>query len=223
MNKFLTIDEYLEQIPNKKCTQNYIRSFIGSGTKTFPPQILKQGMLKVEDESACCWGGPFKGNYIFCKIEDYSLTVGELKSLAEIAEHWETYIQYSTHNILYSGRALKKYFPELQEWYFIQKTKDGSECSRTQFTHSELLHYLNNATKEELEHRQQMIREERERLITNRELSIELPIKFFLCGNDDTSWTNYYATSAEALVDFDFLLNEQPDIGYIQRNFVFTN
>jgi|GEM_PF-6483811 len=222
--KFLTIDEYLEKYSQTLSMTNYLMGMaVNKSTSPFPPEFIKVGMLKWEDGSANCWGGPYKGNYVFCKVEDHTFTVGNLKSLAEIAEHWKSYITYSTHNTINGGRALQKYFPEIKDWYFIQKTTDGKECSRTSFTHQELQHYLTNATKEELAYREDRIKEKMEGLITNYALSIELPVKFYLCGNDDCSYTGYFPTKDAALKTLEFFIEEQPDISWIQEKFEFTN
>ena len=88
--KFLTIDEYLEEYSQTLSMTNYLMGMaVNKSTSPFPPEFIKVGMLKWEDGSANCWGGPYKGNYVFCKVEDHTFTVGNLKSLAEIAEHWK--------------------------------------------------------------------------------------------------------------------------------------
>ncbi len=217
---FLTIDEYLDKFTQKLHMQNYLEGGIVPSRKAFPPQVVKQGMLKWEDESACCWGGPFDGNYVFCKIEDHSLTL-DLKSLAEIAEHWKTYTKYSTYNTLRG--SVEKYFPDFKDGSFPQISSKGTKCGRSQFTHQELLHYIDKCTPDEFQYRLEKVDTENIDLITGKELSIELPVEFYLYGTDDTSWTNYYATVDEALVEFDYIVKHQPDIERIQRTFVFTN
>lgn len=221
--KYLTIDEYLEKFPLKPNPSEYLRGLAIVRKKTFPQELVRVGMLKWEDETACCWGGPYKGNYVFGKIEDYSLTCGELKSLAEIAEYWRTYFKYSTY--CFQHGSLQKYFPYMDRQFstFLQISSDGTHCGRSSLTHQELELFLSRAPKEEKDYREEKIKEELEGTITQYTLSIELPVRFYLCGNDDTSYSGYFPTREAAIKDWDYIIEAQPDIGWIQERYEFTN
>ena len=55
--------------------------------------------------------------------------------------------------------------------------------------------------------------------------SYEFPVKFYMCGDDDVSYTKCYASEAAALKELEFFLANEPlDISIIKDfSFIFTN
>lgn len=55
--------------------------------------------------------------------------------------------------------------------------------------------------------------------------SLEYPIKFYMCGNDDTSYSKFYATEQEALEELELFIASEPlDFKIIwDFKFAFTN
>jgi len=179
----ISIDEYCKKYG--ECS--YLRSLAVKSGNLFPEEILKVGMIKWGFDAAN-WAGAWSKEYAFFKIEDYTPTVG-LKTKREIRCSQFERERYSMYNLPYSFT---------QKLNNIVKTKDGKECSRSTVSHKELLQFFKEATKEEIKNRKQEIRKD---LIEHLEFLIphkEKPIRFYLAGNDDCSYTAVFSTADKA-------------------------
>lgn len=218
----ISIKEYIAR--NKECAEyekDLIRTHKLPGS-CFHPTVLLEGMLKWNDKTADNWGGPYPDNFVYCCAKDYSYTHDYLKTIEQLKLQHEVYEKYSTFNLV--RESLKTYFPDIVNYYFILVADDENktQCSRTTMTHLELSHYLNSATKEELAFREEKIKKGMKEKWENQECSVENPISLYLGGNDDCSYSRYYATKEEALNDVKVIENNM-SWGYIHKNFIFTN
>ncbi len=114
--------------------------------------VLEIGMLAFTDASACCWGGPFPGNYAVYKLYDYT------------------------------GLDLSK-----TDAYYLKNPEAVIESPTT-----------------------------------------ALPVRLYFCGNDDTSYSKFYAKVEEARFDLDMLKSLEADgpldfHEFCAIGFVFTN
>jgi hypothetical protein len=60
----MQVEEYLNLSSEHSKYRNYLSNV--SIRKT----VIKTGMLLFNSETACCWGGPFPGNYAFFRLTD---------------------------------------------------------------------------------------------------------------------------------------------------------
>ena len=66
----MLISKYLEWAKTQPLTEDDLRSInyhLGSGSKL----AINECMLAFNEETACCWGGPFPGNYAVAFVRNY--------------------------------------------------------------------------------------------------------------------------------------------------------
>lgn len=180
-------------------------------------KLLKCGLIEWPDNPSS-WGGAFSGKYALCRIEDHSLSHGLVSKLAR------------TVNLLEHVKYSKFYFPsEMQNKY--EKTllcKVGVETAmRCKLTESELEKWS-----EEFKRRfyakyweaEAKRIEDFARLMEEPSVTIETPIRFYLCGNDDTSYTQVYESKRSAINALQALLSS-PNWNMLIKvlRFKFTN
>ncbi len=179
----MTLDEYFAQYGDE------YRGFLSY--KPAFRELVREGMLLFDEDTACNWGGPFPGNYAYYKIERH---LEPLRTEAE--ERLKFRFSRSVYGIhppwgedAKSEEHLQKRLSQLTEkqrkaW---QKCQDGFEIDQP---------------------------------------TVEKPVSLYMCGNDDTTYTKFFATVEEALEEVEMLEADQPlcTFTHIYENgFVFTN
>lgn len=216
-------NEYLERTLNPKYDNKNI----------FPPKLIMSGMIDWKDEEdASNWAGPWDKRYVGCKIENYSLTL-DLPTIAMIKEEERKFWFYNSSNIRRDVfRRIFKDHPDFPHeydkqtknaFYLIMKATTGQECSRMEMTQEEVDYFLANATEEEKRYREMEIENKTKNLNLWKETPTkEFPVKIYLFGNDDLSYSKvcYNVKEAEKIVNE---IIEKPKMKYIYDNFVFTN
>ena len=231
MKKFLTIEEYCKKFyrdPKDKHMIEYVESLAYRKNRPevpFPPEIYKVGMLEWNNKDADCWGGPFEENYIFCRITDHRFEYPAPKSVREINLEQEIYEEYSGYNVPLPARLRIFPYATKPHGYFIQKTWEGKECSRSMFTHAEYTLMMSELTVEEKAEREQNINYKLKAKYrwALEQPSKEFPIKIYLCGNDDCSYTRVVLNRQEAQKEFKALLSYGNNMNWIRKYYVFTN
>lgn len=131
----MNLADYCAAYPEAKEYQGYFEHLSGSDSDC--------GMLQFNEETACCFGGPFPGDFAFYKIKDWSKI---------------TYWKDPTINL---AQANSNYLEKHPSKYI--------DCP-----------------------------------------TAEKPVGFMLSGNDDTSYTKYFATIEEARAELALLEANQP-------------
>jgi hypothetical protein len=167
----LTIPEYNEKFPHEK----HVGSF--QGHMGYPGlRFLSEGMLQFTEETACCWGGPYDGNYAHFILIDYTdATFG-------------------------GGRDKGKKC--LETWKNREK-EIQSKIERGHYEYTKTVPYRYDDSP-----------------------SLEKPIRLWMLGNDDTSYSKFYKTEQEALEELQLFIGNQPlDFHQVVNDFhfYFTN
>jgi len=208
-------DDYLEKSLNSEYAD------------CFPPRLVDSGMIDWKNkEEAACWGGAWEERYAACKITDYTLCL-DIPTIEMVNCQENKFYNYSLHYIQF--QALKRMFGWRKDFidaghygYFLLSTKDGKECSRSELTHAELETFLRNATPEELAYREQKIKKENKHIWWKETPTKEFPVKIYMFGNDDCSYSKMCKNENEAIKIVNEII-KHPKMEYIHKNFVFTN
>lgn len=202
--------EYLEMLSNKKY-EDY---------KMFPPELYKAIMIKWPDNDAFNWFGPFEGNYVFCRIEDYTYVYPDIPTEEEIDLKQKTFEMYMSYNI--PPKAFSRIFNH-DKLFFITKGTDGKEYSRSSLTHEEYQKVILELTEEEMKQRDYNIKHNLKFKWSLTEVNKEFPVKIYLCGDDDDSYTKLDRNKKEADEEVENLIDINNDMRYIKKNYIFTN
>jgi len=218
MNKLIPYDEY----PYKDL---YLEESLNHTENCcFPPKLVVSGMIDwIDKKDAEFWGGAWEGQYAGCRITDYSLCL-DIPTLEMVNQQQIKFSKYNSFNIpLYAFERMFKWRPDCNRHTFIVKTIDGKECSRSELTHIELETFLRNATPEEIAYRETEIQRENKEMEWGKEMPTkEFPVKIYLFGNDDCSYTKTCKSDKEALKILQIIV-DNPNSKYIHDNFIFSN
>lgn len=161
-------------------------------------KCLVDGMLQFDEGTACILAGPFPGNYAYFRLRNFALEpeIGDFK-LYSVAELTEKH--------------------RLANYNFPWRMKLGQPAASEDHLQKRLL----NLTKTE--------RIEWDQKQANFVIDVptqEFPVSLKICGNDDSTWTKFFATEEIAREELNLLLACQPvnfwrDIK--ENEFVFTN
>lgn len=208
----LTPDEYYA-----KYKDDYVLNLSYPWGRSLIKQV-KCGMLKWSDVDAYRWYGAFEGNFCFFRLTDHT-NVPDLPTLEEIEKKMLDYKKFSRFSWPYD-------FPDKilgKDWNIV--TLHGQVCSRSTLTQEELNQLVHNANSEQFKYWLDKTQEKFDWDKTTP--SKEFPIKLYLCGNDDDSWTKLFTNLRTA----EFYLNQlsginefdAPTFDIISRDFVYTN
>lgn len=223
---YLTIDEFVEKYPDASSI-DYIKCF----NKRKPNTKLMALMIEVSKSDSYMWAGPFTspdGKYWFvCKIQDDSQLL-DLNTVAIVNAKQRQYKLYSKYS--YPHGLVEKLFGKNWEIYdYEDKNYEITKCSRSALTHEEMLimhEYLR--TDPVYKHTFDLD------AIINYEISFkndwskktttkEFPVRVYMAGNDDCSYTILHEVWTTALIWVETLSNMQNKEDYIRKNCVFTN
>jgi hypothetical protein len=179
----MDLEKYFETFPEAKHRRDWLDA---------PPRCdeLRHGVIIFNEETACCWGGPFEGNAAAYIISDNRLspyfnkngrctlpTQQELaesslrrinKRLREIGVYNSSSVMRGIHKErAKSHKKRRKYFESLRD-----RIKDGDVQALMQYNEIEFMEY---------------------------------PFRIFCYGNDDTSWSKWFPTKEEAFEIIDML------------------
>ncbi len=198
---------------------------IGGGGNLFQPRLIACGMIDWKRKiDASSWGGPFNEKYVGCRITDYSFCLN-VQTIEVINLQETNRLLYSTYSIpndsiqrIFSSLP---YFKDCGHYYGLQMIGiDGKEYSRRELTQRELEMFLKNANVDELKYYESRINR---KLYRSKEVPTkECPVKIYLFGNDDCSYTMTCPTEDDAL-EMIYKIVERPSMKFIQENFQFTN
>jgi hypothetical protein len=211
----LPFEEIVAQLPE------HTRRGVGRSTnidylETMHEHILAEGFIKWPDNPEC-WAGAYEtpeGGYVWCSVSNSERCYG-LKSMAETIAGNEKYATYSAYN-------LPPYLLSMSE----RKVKvHGSECTATQLTRSELDAIV--AVMGKLDREQWEGKVEKLKSSMNSESrgypTVEYPVKIYLAGTDDCSYSLCTATQ-EIANDIVSDLVKNPTWDKVRDyGFVFTN
>ena len=160
----LTLEQYKLVYPNAKCWA----PFDGQWNRDRQIRLIMEGMLQFTKETACCWAGPFEGNYAHFVLNDYT---------------------HATHPIFPKRKMLDVY------------------------------------AEQERDRKEKALRQGKPYNKYDEYPSHEFPIKLYVCGNDDTSYSKCYASEKEALDELELFIGNEPLDFHemIDFGFIFTN
>jgi len=221
MNKLIPYCEY----PHKDASLE--KELTSKVPDCFPPVIVDVGMIDWKNEDdASFWGGAWNNRYAACIVKDYSLCL-DIPTVDMVNLKEDKYYKYSLNNIEFS--VLKRLFGWRNDFCdnghygsFIVVTKDGQKCARSELTHEELEVFLRHATPEELEYRENKIKEQNKHSWWKETVTKEFPVEIYMFGNDDCSYTKVCKNGKEAMRIIDEVIRK-PSSKYIHEHFVFTN
>ncbi len=143
--------------------------------------VLETGFIIWSKEEAHNWAGPWDGRAALCIITNHEMDC-DLKSKQEMKEHIISQEIYNMFN--YPDRLIKNINREII-------SNQGDKCSRHLLTHEEYLYFIKPLmTVEERIKANEKIDERMQNRLSKIEymVTIEKPIRIYLCGNDDTAY-----------------------------------
>lgn len=163
------------------------------------PYILRAEMVKFDDESACIWAGPFKGNYAYADIRDWRLMYDKKRTLPTLEQALQRIRFYPYH------------FPSCCGFKNAATSEEQLEARLNTLTEIQRKHWEEGVARMTPEYKGP---------------TQEFPVAIYMCGNDDCSYTKWFTNTEVANEELDLLLAIEPCNFYrdIQPNgFVFTN
>jgi hypothetical protein len=160
------------------------------------------------DQYPECWAGAWGGTHVLFKITDHSL-VHYLHSAETVRSKRRDYEKYSVFN-----------FP-----YRFRDTVLNSEKTpgRSRLTHAEMLFFSSQMTLEEHQNRDAKLAQfEPHDFSIQDSLTSERPIKLYLAGTDDTSYSATFSSIEEANKRL-MQLVENPTWDDLKNDFHFSN
>lgn len=206
----ITVKQFLDMFPSEYPKDSNPRIYVmglGKPIRYHERDIL-QGFIHWDNDEACCWGGPWEGNHVFFHISDFTNAIHPwgnkpLETAEELLEVARKHCKYSPYNY---PQKLVPHFNPL------------SDNERNQI--------LDALSEKQISKLDQKINDEINRY--SKELlesvpHVEKPIRFYMCGNDDTSYTAVFATEKEALLALK-MIEEVPLLEIMHEyNFTYTN
>lgn len=160
------------------------------------PALIAEGMVEFDEYSANWLAGPFKGNFAYFMLQYCNTIPWKLKSEKETLENFR-FSHYNIPNYIHKGF----------------KGPAGNEI--------QLQKRLSTLTEKEKKYWENSVNKKYIKCPT-----IENPIRFYICGNDDTSYSKFFPSQELALDELALLVSMQP-IDYTlcltENGFVFTN
>ena len=224
MKNFQFVNEFFkdkETFENHESLQKYASYLLQSHNELFVYRVM-EGFLLWDKKDAFRWSSPWFENGVLLCVDDCSYndtpTIGELK------ERHLKYEKYNAYNLP------EKY----QKEFFCSPIKKGqcrtrlivsnklNKCSRAQLTHQEYIEFRYRMNNEEKKEHNNNIKHTK--FFTDlHTMSYEYPVKIYLCGTDDTSYS-YYAESVKVANDIIDNLTKKPNFDTLEKlGFVFTN
>lgn len=189
---------------------------------------IEGGMLEFDKKESYALAGPFitgKGtenerHWAAYYISDHS-RLGTLKSVKEENLAQKRYYKYSAYT--YGWRVVEEVLGK--DWFLCYVGEDPTKlCSRSTLTYQELLKVRNalgiQKCTELYEERLKSIEEDRWSDVTPH---IELPIKLYLAGNDDSSFTRLFATVEDAVRFVNDVSKNLATSSFLHEEMIFTN
>jgi len=179
------------------------------------PNPTESGMVRLHRRNKVCWSSSFDwqgSEYVFCNITDHSFDLNIL-TVEQVKLSERVYEQYSKYNIPYSYQE--------REWtkeHFLVTSKDGSLASRGRLTHHELVLFNIGCTDVEMAYYKNKLKLKNDTW-ANEEATIERPIKVYMCGTDDTS----YSAAFVGMEDAKKKIKDYEQTGVLDSLFVYTN
>lgn len=194
--------------------------------KTFIIFFLEAGFIEFDKEVSCELAGPYiteKGtanekHWAMFRLTDHTKE-HKLPSADQIDAHQRTYIKYSAYTYGY-GNCTKVF----GKGWDISYVGD-SRCSRGAITHQEYLQLESFLGAEKTKELYDIGLEDLDIPVdrwVNTTPHIELPIKLFVAGNDDTSFTKLFATREEAYNFLESMIKEPCKMD-LNTEMLFTN
>jgi hypothetical protein len=163
-----------------------------------------EGMMKWREADAHMWAGPFPGPSCYFRIEDHSRTQN-IQTANQQMVSWKEHTRFCLFSFPHDVRLrLSAMFPndEVDNGSFIEDFPQGdgktTKVSRTNLTHGELGVILEHCTHREIMHYHNRVVRAGENFRIETP-TVERPVKLYMCGNDDTSYTIFCVTIQEAL------------------------
>lgn len=205
--------EYSKYVLSKRETEDR------NTTETFIRIVLSHGMLEFDTEEDYCLAGPFKTkdgkSWAMYRLTDHTREK-ELLSKEQIEIQQKTYKKYSA----YTYRNIEKILGE--NWWSV--TYDGNICRRSNLTYREYLLIEKELGKDEMNRLYQtainLPNEEKWHTTTPH---IEMPIKLYIAGNDDSSYIKLFETTEEGEEYLKKLASKPVTSEQIQSDMYFTN
>lgn len=180
---------------------------ISEYTKAFPDEhvwrvkasnigLLKEVMLQFEEKSSHSLAGPFQGGFAYVRVTNTKLI--------------PSYGLKSLESLKLLWRYSTRHFNETKVT-FKGPAKDEQHLQRRLQSLKEPALKAWNASVEKFQPECP---------------TKESPVEVFVAGNDDASWSKFFATEEEGLEELTYLLGQQPiDItrDIYNRGYVFTN
>lgn len=160
--------------------------------------VEEEGMIQF-DETSNCLAGPFDGGYAYYMIQDCRTLRGwNVVSF----DNYKLRCRFSQYNIPnWNGKGLKN--PAENEEQLQKRLEKLTDKERK---------YWQIAVEKEIKYCDYP--------------TLENPIRFYICGNDDSSWTKFFPTVESAKEELKLYLSMQPinyQIHISDNGFVFTN
>jgi hypothetical protein len=146
----LTIEEYRKKYPNEKCWGSFAEDY-----KQYQgPRVILEGLLQF-DETACCWGGPFEGNYAQFCLKDYTEAIHPLsrrkghtpKKWLDVLADAEKERKAKAERSIFPEKQNFREYPEDPSWEFPIKItmygNDDTSYSKCYKSEQEALEELN--------------------------------------------------------------------------------
>lgn len=163
--------------------------------ETFITIVLSHGMLEFNVKHDYCLAGPFKTkdgrSWAMYRLTDHTRE-HKLPSREQIEANQRTYEKYNAYT--YGWNKVTNILGK--DWHLV--TLRGGPCGRASLTHQEYLRVEKELGKEEMDRLYQdaLISSNDEKWYTTTP-HIEMPVKLYIAGNDDSSYTRLFETVEE--------------------------
>jgi hypothetical protein len=202
--------------------RKYAQSFLVRHNKTFTSDfdryqhivqngvgvLVEAGFIDWTDLPEC-WAGPWDSKYVFYKIVNHSLQ--DLPSREELELSFKKSAR--TAAWIYPKRLKDNYYTDIKDRYVKR------------MTYQEYIKLCNDMTAAEAEEFEKNVEQyiSRRYKEINQILTFETPVRIYMCGTDDTSYSLCVQTPEDAISIIDDLSNNSTWENLRNMGFVFTN
>jgi hypothetical protein len=192
--------------------------------------LVAAGLIEFDKEVSYELAGPFITNkdtsdekhWATYRITDHTQE-DNIRSAEQIDAHQRTWFKYSWYTYRYTNETTVVEHVLGKDWDICYVGEN--KCSRGQLTHQEYLKIEAFLGREKAKLLYEQALEEMNRPScrwANATAHIELPIKLYVCGNDDSSYTKLFATREDAL-NFVENMSKEPCKMDLNEEMLFTN
>lgn len=229
---FRFVDEFFDEFSylnkNKEDIENLYnfakRIFVGNSkiNEIFTYRQLEGFVLWNKNETSN-WSSSWFDKGVLIKIDDHSYNC-DLCSLTVAEQKRKDYIKYSIFYLPFSVEKKLVTMNNTKDNYLKIQSNDGHICRRTDMTYEEFISLRANMTPDEYEEHNKNIKKALSDVAKNMfSLTKENPIRIYMCGTDDTSFTCYTNNMKNANRIVENILNT-PSMNTIQKaGFFFSN